>query len=120
MNAAPNWSRQLAVKLAQHSSRILPSAGAWTDAMRCELDCIADYRAALRWAFSGLVASCRARLAPLLCFSARASLRYVGMIGVLLPVIGLALEGHANGRTEPPQPVFEETACDLPGISLEI
>jgi pimeloyl-ACP methyl ester carboxylesterase len=120
MNAAPSWSRQLAAKLAQYASRILPGVGAWTDAMRCELDGIADDRAALRWAFGGLLASCRSRLAQLRCFSARASLRYLGTIGVLLPVIGLALVGHANSRTEPPQPVFEETACDLPGVSPEI
>jgi hypothetical protein len=38
----------------------------------------------------------------------------------LLLVIGLALEGHASGQTEPLQPVFDETACDLPGVSPKI
>ncbi|MGA8379946.1 MAG: alpha/beta fold hydrolase [Stellaceae bacterium] len=79
-----------------------------------------DRLIALRWALGGLLASCRARLARLRCFSARASLRYVGTIGILLLVIGLALEGHANGQAEPPQPVFHETACELPSISPEI
>ena len=56
------------------------------------------------------------------CFSAQTSLRYVGTIsGVLLVVIGLALDaGHASGQAEPPQPVFDDTACNLPGLSPEI
>jgi pimeloyl-ACP methyl ester carboxylesterase len=120
MNAASSWWRRLALRLAQHASRVLPGAGPWADAMRHELDYIADDAAALRWAFGGLLASYRARLAQWRCFSARASFRYVGTIGVLLLVIGLALEGHASGQTEPPQPVFDETACDLPGVSPEI
>src|ERR1019366_329268 len=49
-----------------------------------------------------------------------ASLRCVGTIGLLLLVIGLALEGRASGQTKPLQPVFDETACDLPGVSPEI
>ena len=60
----------------------------------------------MRGAFGGLLASYRARLTRLRCLSARASLRYVGTIGVLLVVIGLALEGHASGQTEPLHPVF--------------
>jgi pimeloyl-ACP methyl ester carboxylesterase len=120
MNGAPSGWRRLALRLVQHASRVLPGAGPWADAMRHELDYIADDRAALRWALGGLLASYRARLARLRCFSARASLRYVGTIGVLLLVIGLVLEGHANGQAEPPQPVFDETACDLPSVSLEI
>jgi hypothetical protein len=81
---------------------------------------IADDAAALRWAVGGLLASYRARLAQLRCFSTRASLRYVETMGVLLLVIGFALAGHASGQTEPPQPVFDEAACDLPGVSPEI
>ena len=46
-------------------------------------------------------------------------MRYVRTIGVLL-VIGLALEGHASGQREPLRPSFNETACDLPGVSQEI
>jgi pimeloyl-ACP methyl ester carboxylesterase len=99
-------------------ARVLPGAGAWTHTMRCELDYIADDGATMRWAFGSLLASCRARLAQLRCFSAR--VLFVGTIGALLPVIAIAPEGHADGRIEPPQPVFEETACDLPGISPEI
>jgi pimeloyl-ACP methyl ester carboxylesterase len=88
--------------------------------MRHELDYIADDRAALLWAFGVLLASYRARLTRLRCLSARASLRCVGTIGLLLLVIGLALEGRASGQTKPLQPVFDETACDLPGVSPEI
>jgi hypothetical protein len=120
MNAAPSWWRRLAMKLAQHASRVFPSADPWADAMRHELDYIADDVAALHWAFGGLLASYRARLAQLRCFSARASFRYVGTIGVSLLVVGLVLEGHASGQTKPPQPTFDETACDLPGVSAEI
>ncbi|MBV9784004.1 MAG: alpha/beta fold hydrolase [Acidisphaera sp.] len=47
----------------------------------------------------------------------RPSLRNLGTICGLLLVIGLARDGQASGRTEPLQPVFEETACDLPSIS---
>jgi pimeloyl-ACP methyl ester carboxylesterase len=52
--------------------------------------------------------------------SARASLRYVGTGGVLILMIGFALVGHASGQTKPPRPVFDETACDLPGVSPKI
>ena len=120
MNAAPSRWRRLAARLVQHASWVLPGTGPWADAMRHELDYIADDAAALRWALGGLLASYRVRLVQLRCFSARVSLRYVGTIGVLLLVIGLALEGHASGQTEPVQPVFDETACDLPGVSPEI
>jgi len=88
--------------------------------MRHESDYIADDRAASRWAVGGLLASYWARLAQLRSFSARASLRYVGTIGVLVLLTGLALKGSASGQTELSQPVFEETACDLPGLSPEI
>ena len=60
MNTAPSWWRRLARRLAQHASRVLPGAGPWADAMRHELDYIADDRAALRWALGGLLASYRA------------------------------------------------------------
>ncbi len=88
--------------------------------MRCELDHIADDAAALNWALGSLLASYRARLAQLRCFRAPVSLRYLGTIGGLLLVIGLALEGHASGQTQPLQAVFDETACDLPSVSPEI
>src|ERR1700730_8213193 len=120
MNAVQSRWRRFAMKLAQHASWVLPGAGPWADAMRHELDYISDDAAALRWAFGGLLASYRAKLAQVRCFSARDSLRYVGTISVLLLVVGLALDGHASGRTEPPQSVFEETACDLLGVSQEI
>jgi hypothetical protein len=44
MNGAPSWSRRLAMKLAQHASWVLCGAGPWADAMRHELDYIADDR----------------------------------------------------------------------------
>jgi pimeloyl-ACP methyl ester carboxylesterase len=120
VNAPPRRWRRLAIKLAQHASWVLPGTGPWADAMRHELAYVAYDAAALRWAFGCLLASYRVRLTRLPCLSARASLRYVGTIGVLLLVIGFALVGHASGQTESLQPVFDETACDLPAVSPEI
>jgi len=120
MTAAPGRWRRLAIKLAWHASWVLPGTGPWADAMRHELDHIADDTAALLWAFGCLLASYRARLTQLRCLGARVSLRYVGTTGVLLLAVGLALGGHASGQTEPLRPVFDETACDLPGVSPEI
>jgi pimeloyl-ACP methyl ester carboxylesterase len=88
--------------------------------MRHELDYIVDDAAALRWAMGGLLASYRARLAQWRCLSARASFKYVGTGGVLMLIIGFALVRHASGHPEPLRPVFDETVCDLPGVSPEI
>jgi pimeloyl-ACP methyl ester carboxylesterase len=120
MIAAPSWCRRLDTKLVRPASRVLPDASPQADAMRHELDYIAGDRAALRWTVGGLQASYWARLAPLRCFTARASLRYVATIGVLVLANGLALDGSASGQTELSQYVFEEAACDLPGLSSEI
>ncbi len=120
MNTAPSRWRRSAIRLATHASWVLPGASPWADAMRHELDYISDDAAALRWAFGGVLASYRARFTPLRCVSARASLRYAGTIGVLLLVTGLALVGHASGQTEPLRPVFDEAACDLPGVSPDV
>ena len=57
---------------------------------------------------------------PIATLQRGATLRYAGTIGVLVLVSGLALDGPASGQRELPQPVFEETACDLPGLSPEI
>jgi pimeloyl-ACP methyl ester carboxylesterase len=117
MNAAPSRWRRLAMKLAQHASWVLPGAGPWADAMQHELDYIEDDAAALRWAFGGLLASYRARLAQWCGLGAWASFRYVGAGGVLVLMIGFALVGHASGQPEPLRPVFVEAVCDLPGVS---
>jgi len=120
MNAAPSRWRRLAVSLVQHASWVLPGAGPWAEAMRHELDYIDGDAAALRWAMGGLLASYRARLAQWRCLSARASFRYVATSGALMLMIGFALAGHASGQPEPLRPHFDETACDLPGVSPEI
>ena len=65
MTAAPGRWRRLAIKLARHASWVLPGTGPWADAMRHELDHIADDTAALLWAFGCLLASYRARLTQL-------------------------------------------------------
>jgi len=88
--------------------------------LRHELDYIDGDAAALRWAMGGLLASYRARLAQWRCLSARASFRYVATSGALLLMIGFALAGHASGQPGPLRPHFDETACDLPGVSPEI
>ena len=120
MNAEPSRWRRLAGRLVQHASWVLPGAGPWGEAMRHELDYIADDGAALRWALGGLLASYRARLARWRRFGAQASLRYVGTGGVLMLMIGYALMGHASGQPEPLQPVFDEAVCDLPGVSPQV
>ena len=121
MKAAPSAFRRLAVTLAKHAAWVLRSApSSWADAMRHELDYIADDSAALRWAFGCTLASYKARFTHRPRFSARAAWRHVATSGALMLVIGLALQEHAGGQTEPPRPAFDETTCDLPDVSPEL
>ena len=138
MNVSPGGWRQWAVKLAQHASWVLPGAQSpWAEAMRRELDYIEDDRAALRWALgcvlASYLASYKARLASPLPRSTslslprlpgrvgrRAVLRHAATSGAVMLLIGLALLENAGGQTEPPRPVFDETACDPPNISPDI
>jgi pimeloyl-ACP methyl ester carboxylesterase len=124
MTAVPGRLRRLAVRLAQHAACVLPGArSSWADAMRRELDYIGDDPAALRWALGCILASYRARLVhrpnPGL-LRASAAWRHVAASGVAMLVIGLVLQDNAGGQTVPPRPAFEETICDLPGVSLEL
>jgi pimeloyl-ACP methyl ester carboxylesterase len=109
---------RLAARFVQHALGIWPGAGPWAEAMRHELEHIEDDAAALRWAMGGVLASYRARLAQWRGVSARASFRVASAGGALVLVIGFALVGHASGQ--PLRPVFDETVCDLPGVSPEI
>jgi pimeloyl-ACP methyl ester carboxylesterase len=118
MSTAPRRCRHLAIRLAQHASRVFPGAGPWAEAMRHELDYIDDDAAALRWAMGSLLASYRARLMQRRRLGARPGFRYLGAGGALMLTIGLALMGQASGQ--PLRPVFNQTACDLPHVSPEI
>lgn len=121
MNAAPGRWRRLAVKLMQHAARVLPGARSpWADAMRRELDYIGDDPAALRWALGCIVASYRARLADRPSLRARATWQHVAASGVLMLLIGLALQENAGGQPAPPRPAVDETTCDLPRASPEL
>jgi pimeloyl-ACP methyl ester carboxylesterase len=129
MNVSPGWWRRWAVKLAQHTSWVLPGAQSpWAEAMRCELDYIEDDAAALRWAVGCVLASYKARLAgPLPTLphirgrvGRGAGWRYAATSGVLMLFIGFALLENAGGQTVPPRPVFSETTCDLPNVSPDI
>jgi hypothetical protein len=121
MTAAPGRWRGLAVKLAQHAACVMPGAQSpWADAMRRELDYIADNATALRWALGCVLASYRARLTYRPWFSAPVAWRHVAASGALMLLIGLALQDNAGGQTEPPRPAFDETTCDPPGVSPEI
>jgi len=141
MNVSPGWWRRWAVKLAQHTSWVLPGAQSpWAEAMRRELDYIEDDAAALRWAVGCVLASYKARLAGPLPRSSSSSLprwrgkvrwgqgrigrgavlRHAATSGAVMLLIGLALLENAGGQTEPPRPVFDETACDPPNISPDI
>jgi|SRR5262245_26215079 len=118
MNAAPSRFRRLAVSLARHAAWLLPSA-LWAQAMRHELDYIADDKAALRWAFGCMLASYQARFLHRPWLSARAW-RRVATSGALMLMTGLALQEHAASQTEPPRPATNETTCDLPRVSPEL
>jgi pimeloyl-ACP methyl ester carboxylesterase len=118
MNAAPSQLRRLAVALAKHAASVLPGAPSWAQAMRHELDYIADDSAALRWALGCMLASYKARLTHR--FNQRAAWRQVATSGALMLLIGLALQEHAGGQTEPPRPAFDETTCSLPDVSPEL
>ena len=120
MNAAPNRWRRLAVKLMQHAAWILPGARSpWADAMRRELDYIGDDPAAVRWALGCILASYRARLAHQPSFRARATWQHLAASGVLILLIGLALQEDAGGQTAPSSPASNETTCDLLRASPE-
>jgi hypothetical protein len=119
MNAAPSRWRRLAVKLAQHASCVMPGAQApWADAMRRELDYIADDPAALRWALGCLLAGYRAKLTYQPWLSAPTAWRTVAASGVLVLLIGLAFQDNAGGQTEPQRPTVDET-CDAPLVPEE-
>jgi len=121
MTAGPGRYRRLAVLLAQHASRVfLSGRSPWADAMRHELDYIEDDAAAFCWSLGCVLASYRSRLAHLRCFSTPAIWRHVATSGVLVLLVGVALQGHARGQTEPPRPVFDEATCDLPNVSPEV
>src|ERR1041385_272760 len=100
--------RQWAVRLADH---VRDPRSPWAEAMRRELDYIADDRAALRWALGCLAAGYRMRWTQRL--RAPIAWRSVATGGALMLVIGIALQDRAGGQTAPPPPpAFEETACD--------
>src|SRR3977135_4558396 len=104
MNAEPGRWRRVAGKLARHATCVMPGARSpWADAMRRELDYIGDDPAALRWALGCILASYRARLAQrpnLSAWSLRAATwRQGAASGVLMLLIGLALQDNAGGQT---------------------
>ena len=107
-------ARLLAVMLARHAARAMPGAGSpWAEAMRREIDHIANDPEAVRWALGCVLASYRARLLQRPAVSARTAWRQIAASGALMLVIGLALLDNAGGQTPPPEPAFDETACDL-------
>ncbi len=115
------WLRRLAVKAAQHASWVLPAEYApWADAMRRELHYIEDDRAALRWAMGCVVASYTKRLLLVPRMRAVLCLKPAGASFMLMLVVVVALEGHASGQTDAFSPAFEETTCELPGMSPDI
>jgi len=114
MNGAPSRWRRFSVTLARHAARMLPGAASpWSEAMRRELDYIADDRAAVRWALGCVLASYRARLVRRPSLGGRTVGRSLATGGVLMLLIGVALQENAGGQTQPPRPDFNATACDL-------
>jgi len=103
--------RRWAVKLAQHASSALPGVHSpWAEAMRREIDYIADDAAALRWAIGCVLASYRTRLMQ--WFNPRTSWRQVAASSALILLLAVALYDSAGGQTEPPRPAPDETICD--------
>jgi hypothetical protein len=124
VNTVPG-RRRLAAKLCRHAAAVLPDASPWAQAMRRELDFIADDRAALDWALGCVLASYRVMLASRAAAGlgwlrrllrarnpAAVLLRHAAACGALMLAIGLALLENAGGQTPPP-PVLDETACDI-------
>jgi hypothetical protein len=111
------------MRLAQHAACVMPGARSpWADAMRRELDYIEDDSAAMRWALGCVFASYRSRLAHRPLFGAHFTWRHVAASGVLMLLVGLALQERADGQTEPPRPALDEAICgrlavDPPGVS---
>jgi hypothetical protein len=121
MTFGANRWRRLAARLAEHAARVLPGAQTpWAQAMRRELDYIEDDATALRWALGCILASYRTRLADRLRLRVQTSWRHAAASGALMLVIGLALQEHAGGQTEPPRPAFDESACDAVKRSPQI
>jgi hypothetical protein len=101
MSTMPGRWRRIAVLLAQHAARVLPRARSpWAEAMRRELDYVADDRAALRWAIGCVTASYTAQLVVVLRFCGRILSRPILAGGMLLS-IALAL-AHANDLAKRP------------------
>src|SRR5438309_11644101 len=118
MMAGSGRYRRLAIRLAQHASRVLRSGRSlWADAMRHELDYIEDDAAAFCWSLGCVLASYRCRLAHLQCFITPTFWRHVASSAVLVLLIGVTLQGHARGQAAPPRPVFDEATCDRPNVS---
>jgi hypothetical protein len=117
MNALRGW-RRLAVKLARHAALARPGAP-WAEAMRRELDYIADDRAALGWALGCVLASYKARLAARSGSRTRDVLQQVAASGAVMLVIGFAFLENAGGQTEPPQPVRDKPSCDARNTAVD-
>jgi hypothetical protein len=97
---------------------VLPGAQSpWAEAMRRELDYIADDAAALRWAIGCVLASYRTRLLRWPWFSPRTSWRQGAASGALMVLLALAVHDNAGGQTEPPRPEPNETVCEPPDAS---
>jgi hypothetical protein len=121
MNAVSTRSRRFALTLVRHASWVLPAGQSpWAEAMRRELDYIDGDRAAMSWALGCVLAGYRARLAERPRFNGRTAWRQIATSGALMLLIGLALHDNAEGQTEPPRPVFDQTMCDLPGVPPQI
>jgi hypothetical protein len=110
-------TRSLAMKLARHAARVLPGASSpssspWAEAMRREVDHIADDAEAVRWGLGCVLASYRARLLQRPAVNPRTAWRQVAASGALMLVIGIALLDNAGGQTPLPEPAVDKTACD--------
>jgi pimeloyl-ACP methyl ester carboxylesterase len=117
MIAVARLVHRLAARLIRHASRTMPHTRLmWADAMRSEFEHIKHQPGALIWAAGCILASYKCRLTEL---RGRQILRGMAACSLVAALVGYTVVGRASGQTLP-QPVFTDTACELPNISPDI
>jgi len=119
VRAGPSSRERLTAWLLRHATWIMPhSRWAWVDAMRSEFEHVKDRPDASAWLVGCVFASYSSRLADLWTRYAHQAIRRLAASGVVVIVVGYALENRACGQTPPP--AFTDTACELPHVTPDI
>lgn len=121
MRAGPGRGRRLAIKLLEHAASVLPpGSSTWATAMVRETDHIEGNLDVVLWAFGCLAAAYRRRLSAAWTLDAKKGLGRCLACTAMMCALCLGALNSAIGKTGPILPVFQPTACDLPGLSSEI